>query len=171
MGLFKRRSSPEPPVPAPDPDVDDTAESQEFVKAVQRGNLDEASELVDRRLALGELPDAPSSLLDRASAIRHALRQGRLDDAAGMLDAWDVPFGSLSTGNMLSIEQRGRLGALGLSLIGYFEHPGSDGHPRYDDLMDGKLASVAKSARFSGDPFYDSLYAQIKSQRELSRHR
>lgn len=180
MRFFGRKHSGEPaaaPRLVPDVvvtrshDVGRSTESQQFYKAAQRGNLDEASALIDRHLASGGRVGAPNSLLDRAAAISQDLREGRLDDAASALGAWGVPYGSMSTGNMLSPEQQASIRALGLSLMNYFAHPDSHQHHRYDDLMDGKLAEVAKSSRLARDPFFDSVYARIKSQREINRAR
>jgi hypothetical protein len=172
MGLFRRTPDPEHERAAAEREADhgDSLEAQQFVTAARRGDLDAADQLLDAYLAAGEPVNPPLSLIDRAAAMRLALRQDRLDDAATALRGWQVPFGDMM-GQMLLPEDHARLRILGLCLIGYFDHPGSHEHASYDELMDGKLAAVAKSARLAGDPFFDRIYASVKSQRALTRPR
>lgn len=168
MGLFGRKSS-RKPVAAPEPnvDTDTSAESHQFATAVRGGNLDEASALIDRRLASPDRLDPPLTLLDRAATARLALREGRLDDAAAILIHWESPY----AGDLLEPTHRARINTLGLCLIGYFEHPDSQQHAAFDQLMDRKLRDVGKETNRSGDPYFGNVYASVKSQRELNRAR
>jgi hypothetical protein len=66
------------------------------------------------------------------------------------------------------------LNTAGMMLIDFFSVPGVESHPRYDGLMDTQLANVAKWTRLSSPMprpggFFDRIYADIKSNREISR--
>jgi hypothetical protein len=152
------------------------AKSQ-FFTAVERGRLDEASEVLDRYLADGGPADYEEqpSLLERAAPVRRALDAQQLDEAAELLASWDLrpPNTSFGADRLAELPN---LNTAGMLLIGFFSSPDAESHPRYDVLMDTQLANVAKWTRLSSPMpqpggFFDRVYAEIKSNRELSRRR
>jgi hypothetical protein len=153
---------------------------RQFAGAAGGGRLDEASSLLDQYLADHSSDGGPAeyetepSLLERAAPVRRALRASKLDEAAELLEAWPLSPPMTSTMGPERMAQLPNLNTAGMLLIDFFAVPGVEEHPRYDALMDTQLANVAKWTRLSSPMprpggFFDRVYADIKSNRELSR--
>lgn len=125
-----------------------TPESRAFVEALRRGDLDEATVVLDHCLAQGAYDSGPS-LLDRCAVVCCALREGRLDAAASDLCAWEGQYREY-----LEPVERARMNALGLCLMRYFGHPESGGHEAFNGLLDVQLliwgSARAETANHSG---------------------
>jgi hypothetical protein len=150
-----------------------TPEEEGFAAAIAHGDMQAASHLLDQHIAATVPADLPGdSLLERAAFVRRALLDGRLDAAADRLTTWEITYAAF--GRFLDPEQTATLNTLGLLLLDYFGHPLAAGHDAYDELMDERLAGVAKATRI-GSPTrqtpWDPVYARIKSDREMSRAR
>ncbi len=157
-----------------------TPMKRQFAVAAERGRLDEASDVLDRYVAANPSDSGPAdyeaqaSLLERAAPVRRALRAQQLDEAASLLERWPLEPPSTSTFGIERLAQLPNLNAAGMLLIDFFSAPGVESHPRYDVLMDTQLANVAKWTRLSSPVpkpggFFDRVYADIKSKREISR--
>lgn len=151
-----------------------------FANAVQSGKLDQASEVLDQYLAENPIDGGPAdyesgpSLLERAAPVRRALKAQQLDEAVELLENWPLSPPSTSTMGMERMAQLPNLNTAGMLLIDFFSALGADSHPRYDALMDTQLRNVAKWTRLSSPipqpgGFFDRVYADIKSKREMSR--
>jgi hypothetical protein len=152
----------------------------EFAAAVERGGLDDAAAVLNRYLDEFKVDGGPAeyesgpSLLERAAPARRALNDGQLDAAAEILSSWKIQPPSTSTFGPERLAQLPNLNTLGMLLIDFFSSPGVESHPRYDALMDTQLKQVAQWTRLSSPRpqpggFFDRVYADIKSKRELSR--
>ncbi len=189
MGLFGRRAEArareeEARVAAEEREAAEAADpmapmKRQFATAAARGSLDEASELLDRYLADHPSDGGPAeyevevSLLERAAPVRRALRDQNLDEAAELLQGWPLKPPHTAFG-MDRTTELPTLNTAGMLLIDFFSAPGVESHPRYDALMDTQLANVAKWTRLSSPMpqpggFFDRVYAEIKSNREISR--
>lgn len=153
---------------------------QQFYAAVARGSLDDASAVLDRYLADNPSDPGPAdyepsmSLLEHAALVRRALTAEQPDEAAEILASWDIKPPNTSTMGPERQAQLPNLNALGMVLIDFFSQPGCESHSRYDDLMDRQLRHVAQWTRLSSPMpqpggFFDQVYANVKSKRELSR--
>ena len=157
--------------------------ARQFVVAMRRGSLDDASNALDRYLAEAEdggkgVVAGPEgdSLLEHAVPARRALNAGDLDRAAEVLASWKIQPPNTSSHGPERLAQLPNLNTLGMLLIDFFCDPASKTHSRYDELLDGKLADVAKWTRLSSPTpkpggFFDRAYASLKSERELARAR
>jgi hypothetical protein len=190
MGLFSRRAEAkareeEARVAAEERAAAEAADplaalKRQFAAAAERGRLDEASDTLNRYLA--ENPgdsgpaeyEAEASLLERAAPVRRALQAQQLDEAAELLENWPLEPPNTSSLGFERMAQLPNLNTAGMLLIGFFSASGVEDHPRYDVLMDTQLANIAKWTRLSSPApkpggFFDRVYADIKSKREMSR--
>jgi hypothetical protein len=190
MGLFGRRAAArareeEARVAAEERAAAEAADplaplKRQFAAAVERGRLDEASDTLNRYL--GDNPsdsgpakyEATASLLERAAPVRRALRAQQLDEAAELLERWPLEPPSTSSMGIERLAQLPNLNTAGMLLVDFFSAPNVESHPRYDVLMDTQLANVSKWTRLSSPVpkpggFFDRVYADIKSKREMSR--
>jgi hypothetical protein len=153
---------------------------RQFFVAVERGSLDEASDALNRYLAESPSDNGPAeyeaemSLLERAAPVRRALQGQQLDEAAELLEHWPLKPPNTSSMGPDRMAQLPSLNTAGMLLIDFFSAAGVENHPRYDALMDTQLANVAKWTRLSSPMpqpggFFDRVYADIKSKREISR--
>ena len=153
---------------------------RQFVAAAGGGRLDEASGLLDQYLADhssdGGLAnyETEASLLERAAPVRRALRASDLDRAAELLEAWPLKPPMTSSMGPERMAELPNLNAAGMLLIDFFSIPGVEDHPRYDTLMGTQLRHVAQWTRLSSlrpqpGGFFDRVYADIKSNREITR--
>jgi len=154
---------------------------QQFSVAVGRGRLDDASSTLNAYLADHSSDSGPAdyehqaSLLEQAAPVRRALSEDRLDSAVQLLLDWEIrpPHGSI-----IEIEARmaelPNLNTVGMLLVDFFSRPDATAHPAYDTLLNTQLERVAKYTRLSmprPEPggYFDRVYAELKSNRELSR--
>lgn len=166
LGLFRRKQTTEHvEAPSlPNEDAGETDESRAYIDALARGDLDEATVVLERCLAQGMFGSG-RSLLDRCAAVCCALRDGQLDAAASDLTAWESPYQA----EYFEPVQRARMNALGLCLMRYFRHPASVAHEAFNGLLDGKLRDLGKEAHRCGEPFFGDVFASIKSRQGASR--
>jgi hypothetical protein len=149
----------------------------EFGKAVERGDLDGASALLDDFLAGSQAESEAGtseqgmSLIEHAAIVRRALREGKLDDATGELEKWAIQPPPTHTTGPERMRELPRLNTVGMLLMDFFRHPDAKGHRRYDDML-AKLRKVAQWTRLSSPVpqpggFFDRAYGELMSRREL----
>jgi hypothetical protein len=152
----------------------------QFGSAAGEGNLGEASRILDSYLRENPSDGGPAeyeadvSLLERAAPIRRAIQAQQLDKAAELLERWPLSPPITSSMGLERMAELPNLNAAGMLLIDFFSAPGVEANVRYDALMDTQLANVAKWTRLSSPiprpgGFFDQVYADIKSKREISR--
>lgn len=153
----------------------------EFHNAAARGDLGLASSLLDDYLAEYEVDPGPTeydggraSLLELAARARRAIKLGDLEVAASILADWEIKPPPTSTTGPERFAQLPNLNTLGMLLIDFFSLPGAESSSQYDSLLDTKLRQVAQWTRLSSPRpqpggFFDQVYGQFKSKRELSR--
>jgi len=154
---------------------------RQFAGAVARGRLDDASSTLNAYLADHPSDSGPAdyehgpSLLEQAAPVRRALAADQTDQAVELLIAWEIrpPHGSIT-----EIEARmaelPNLNTIGMLLVDFFSRPDATAHPAYATLLDTQLMKVAKYTRLSmprPEPggYFDRVYAELKSNWELSR--
>lgn len=153
---------------------------RQFVAAVERGKLDDASGVLDQYLADNPTDDGPAeyesevSLLERAAPVRRALRAQQLDEAAELLERWPLSPPDTTTTGPERLAQLPNLNAAGMLLLDFFSQEEAEANSRYDALLDTQLRHVAQWTRLSSPSpkpggFFDQVYARFKSKRELSR--
>jgi hypothetical protein len=114
------------------------------------------------------------SLLEHAALARQALNEGQLDKMADLLLDWKIEPPDTATMGPERMAQLPNLNALGMSLIDFFDHATPESEPRYDKLLSEQLRHVAQWTRLSSPRpqaggFFDRVYADIQSKREMSR--